>query len=184
MIHQAPATLVGLLRAKSSAESRILGLHLPPRDLLVSSSLLRRELLRPGFLAELRREACHSDYVFIGVGSAGPDSASFWTTAQTATRGKFGGFVRKFGIAGEINNQVFDGSGKDCTHLIPEFDKHVVNVLTLRDIRRMAGKPDKHKVVMVATGESKVKAMRVALSTGLANVLITGRDDADRLLAG
>jgi DNA-binding transcriptional regulator LsrR (DeoR family) len=46
----------------------------------------------------------------------------------------------------------------------------------------MAANHHRHKVVMVATGPEKTRAMRVALQTGLANVLITGREDADRLL--
>ena len=183
MIHQAPATLVGLLRSKSSARSKVRGLQLPARELLVSSSLVRRELLKPGLLAELRRKSLRSDYVFLGVGSARRDSASFWAMAQSATGRKFGSLVRQCGIAGEVNNQVYDEDGKDCSALIPGFEKHVVNVVSLSDIRRMAGKAEKHKVVIVATGKSKAKAIRIALSTGLGNVLITGRDDADRLLA-
>jgi len=87
------------------------------------------------------------------------------------------------GIVGEINNQVFDKSGKDFTDRIPGLSKYVVNVLTLDDIKTMAANYPKQKVVMVATGEEKTDAMRVALQNGFANVLITGSDDADRLLA-
>jgi dCMP deaminase len=182
MIHQAPATLVGLLRAKCSPQSSVMGLQLPPLNLVNSSSLLRQELLSNGIIEDLRKKALSSKFVFIGVGSAGSDSESFWAMAQAATRGEFEGFVNRLEIIGEINNQVFDKNGNDCTSLIPEFDKHVVNILTLQDIRNMARKPNIHKVVIVATGPSKTNAMRIALKTGLANVLITGREDADRLL--
>lgn len=184
MIHQAPATLVGLLRSRCSPESHVFGLQLPPLDLVASSPTLREELLKTNFLKKMRRDALRSDYVFVGLGSAGSDSTSFWAMAQAATGGKFSRFVKKLGIVGEINNQVFNRSGEDCTHLIPGFEKYVVNIATLADIRKMARKPEEHKVVMIANGRTKTEAMRVALETGLANVLITGREDADQLLGG
>ena len=55
--------------------------------------------------------------------------------------------------------------------------------LTLEDIKDMAADPDHHRVVMVAPGATKTRALRTALEHGMASVLITGRDDADRLLA-
>jgi dCMP deaminase len=182
-IHQAPATLVGLLRAKTSQQSRVFGLQLPPLGLTPSSDKLREEFANGKFLDNLRRRVRRSDYVFIGLGSAGPKSASFWTVAQAATAGNFSQLVKRLGIVGEINNQVFDKSGNDCTDRIPGLSKYVVNVLTLEDIKAMAGNYPKQKVVMVATGEEKSDALRVALQEGFANVLITGSDDADRLLA-
>ena len=104
--------------------------------------------------------------------------------AQAATGGQYAKYVEQLGIVGEVNNQVFDSSGEDCTDRIPGFERHVVNVLTLDDIREMASDSGNHKVVMVATGETKTEAIRSALAAGLGNVLITGRIDADRLLAG
>ena len=85
------------------------------------------------------------------------------------------------GIVGEVNNQVFDEQGRDCTNAIPGLSERLVNVLSLDDIRSMAGNHPRHKVVMVASRQ-EARPMLVALETGLANVLITGRDDADRLL--
>lgn len=183
MIHQAPATLVGLLRSKCSPKSYVYGLQLPPLRLAASSLQLRQELVGTEFFRELKKEARSSDYVFLGLGSARRDSASFWAMAQAATDGKFPLFVKKLGIVGEMNNQPFDRSGKDCSDRIPGFEKHVINVLTLEDIRRMVSKPAKHKVVMVATGRTKTEGIRVALETGLANVLMTSKADADRLLS-
>jgi DNA-binding transcriptional regulator LsrR (DeoR family) len=83
-----------------------------------------------------------------------------------------------------MNNQVFDRAGRDCSDGIPGFTKHVINILSLDDIRRMARNYKKQKVVLVATGSKKTEGMRIALETGLANVLITSREDADRLLRG
>ena len=183
MIHQAPATLVGLLRAKCSPESPVFGFQLPPLGLTDSSERLREEIANGEFLANLRTEVRRSDFVFIGLGSAGRGSASFWAMVQAATHGEFPDIVKKLGIVGEINNQVFDASGNDCTDRIPGLSKHVVNVLTLDDIRPMASNFPKQKVVLVATGQEKTEAMRVALQSGFANVLITGSGDADRLLA-
>jgi dCMP deaminase len=181
-IHQAPATLVGLLRGKCSSESEAYGLQLPPRDLTPLSAQLRREIVKSEFLAGLRNKVLRSDYAFIGVGSADERSISFWSVAETATGGKFSDYVKSLGIAGEINNQVFDDHGNDCTDRIPELSEYLVNILSLDDIRALAGNCPKQKVVMVATGEEKTRAMRVALKAGFANVLITGSQDADRLL--
>jgi DNA-binding transcriptional regulator LsrR (DeoR family) len=182
-IHQAPATLVGLLRSKCSQQCDVVGLQLPPMDMVPSASLFRQELAESQFLRELKQKAMVSGYVFLGVGSAQSDSTSFWDMAQTATANRFGRYLTDLRIVGEMNNQPFDQSGKNCTSSIPGFANHVINVLSLDDIRGMAMKPQKHKVVIVATGPTKTEAVRVALKTGLANALITGADDADRLLA-
>lgn len=182
-IHQAPATLAGLLRAKTSPQSPVFGLQLPPIGLTPSSDKFRKEFANGNFLANLRRQVRRSAYVFIGLGSAGRVSASFGAIVQAATGGKFSQLAKKLRIVGEINNQVFDKTGKDCTESIPGLSKYVVNVLTLDDIKKMAANYPKQKVVMVATGKEKADAMRVALRSGFANVLITGSDDADRLLA-
>lgn len=181
-IHQAPATLVGLLRGKCSPDSKVYGLQLPPLDLSPLSTQLREELAKSEFLIKLRSEVGRSDYIFIGVGSVDGNSASFWAVAQAATAGKFPDYVKNLGIVGEINNQVFDNLGNDCNNRVPGLSNHLINILSLDDIRRMARNNPSHKVVMVATGPEKTRAMQVALQAGLANVLITGREDADRLL--
>jgi dCMP deaminase len=184
MIHQAPATLVGLLRSKVSMESKVYGLQLPPFDLADSFSGLRAEFTKTSLFTELRKDALNSDYVFLGLGSAGPDSASFWAMVHAASGIDHPESLRELGILGEINNQVFDELGKDCSDKIPELAEHVVNILTLDDIITMAKNPNKHKVVLVATGPTKKDSMRVALQAGYANVLITGKEDADSLLEG
>lgn len=181
-IHQAPSTLVGLLRGKCSPESETYGLQLPPLDLSPLTIRLREEIAKSTFLSSLRDQVLKSDYVFIGLGPASPSLNSFWTVAERATKGKFSYYVDDLHIAGEINNQVFDDNGNDCTNSIPELSRYLINILTLDDIRTIAGNYPKQKVVMVATGEEKHKAMRVALKAGFANVLITGSQDADLLL--
>lgn len=181
-IHQAPATLVGLLRGKCSPQSQVFGLQLPPYNLTHSSMQLREEISKSRLLAKLRNEARQSDFVFMGIGSVEQKSASFWAVAQAATGGKFPQFVKKMGLVGEINNQVFDKFGNNCTDSIPGLSNHLLNVLSLDDIRHLAANPRKHKVVMVATGLAKTRAMQVALQKGFVNVLITGSEDADRLL--
>lgn len=154
-IHQAPATLVGLLKGKSSPKSRVLGLQLPPLDLSPLSAKIREEIMEGKFLIDLRNSARSSDYVFIGVGSAGQNSSSFWAVAQAATGGRFSEYIDRMGIVGEINNQVFDESGNNCNTGIPELSKHLINILTLDDIKSMAADYPTHKVVMVATGPEK-----------------------------
>ncbi len=182
MIHQAPATLVGLLRAKSSPKSKVFGLQLPPRNMFKIPYKVEQDEFNPRLIKKLWAEARCSEYAFLGVGSAASDSASFWAMAQSATEGRFSKIAKKIGIIGEINNQVFNENGEDCSHLIPGFDSHVVNILKLTDLKSMAKDRSKQKVVLVATGESKTKALRTALKYGFANVIITSREDADRLL--
>ena len=182
MIHQAPATLVGILRAKCSQKSDVYGIQLPTADLVPSPVQFREELRNTEFFKKLRKKARRSKHLFLGLGSAGPDSASFWSMAQAATKGRFRQFVKKLGIVGEVNNQPFDAGGKNVTADIPGFSDQVINVLSLDEIRDMASKAGKHSVVMVATGKTKAEPMRVALDTGVANVLVTGQEDADRLL--
>ena len=81
-IHQAPATLVGLLRGKCSPQSSVYGLQLPPIELSPLSLQLREELSKSPFLANLRNRVLASDYVFIGVGSVDKNSVSFWAMAR------------------------------------------------------------------------------------------------------
>jgi dCMP deaminase len=182
MIHQAPSTLVGLLRGKSSSKSQVYGLQLPPLELSPLSTQIREDLAGSTILAKLRKKALNSDFVFFGVGSSDRNSVSFWPMAQAATNHKFLYYIKKMKIVGEINNQVFDETGTDCTHGVPGLSKYLINILSLNEIRKMASKYPKHKVVMVASGPEKTQAIRAALQKGYANVIITGRDDADRLL--
>ncbi len=182
-IHQAPATLVGLLRGKCSAESHVYGLHLPPPALSQLSINFRREFANSRLLIDLKKRVRRSDYLFIGVGSADRNSSSFWRVAEAATRGKFPLYLNRLGIVGEINNQIFDKSGNDCTHKVPGLSDHVINILSLNDIRTIAHNYPKQKVVMIATGEGKTRAIRAALDAGFANILITGRNDVDRILS-
>ena len=182
MIHQAPATLVGLLGSKCSPRSRVFGLQLPPTTFAASSRALREEVVRTAIFKRMRG-AMAADYVFLGLGSAGPDSASFWAMANAATNDQFAEWKKRLGIVGEVNNQVFDKEGKNCSERIPGFSQRVINVVKLDEIRRMAARPTDHRVVMVATGRTKTEGIRIALETRLANVLVTSREDADRLLA-
>jgi len=102
--------------------------------------------------------------------------------AEAATPRPFSHYVSELGLIGEINNQVYDRNGEDRTSEIPGFGEHVINILSLDDIKSLASDHASTKVVAVATGDRKITAIRVALQAGFANVLITGRADAIRLL--
>jgi DNA-binding transcriptional regulator LsrR (DeoR family) len=88
----------------------------------------------------------------------------------------------RYGAAGEINNQLYDREGKTLMDRIHDLRDCFINILSLDEIREIAGQRKKRKVIAVATGAQKLTAIKVALETNLTSVLITGRADAEALL--
>ncbi len=186
-IHQAPAALVGQLRAKVGPSSTAFGLQLPPFSADSPEDLAYRKFLRnSSLLNKLKKKCLKADFAFIGVGGVRKYRASgghsFLRSASAATNGKFDELVPLLGIVGEINNRPFDSKGRDQTKKIPGLSNNFMTILDLNDIRSMAADSETCKVVAVATGSAKLEPIRVALRTGLCNVLITGADLARALI--
>jgi len=186
-IHQSPATLVGLLRSKVSPESTSYGVQLPPAGLLRNNLDIefRHALRTSKQIASLAQQAKTADYVFIGVGALFSKSTSgshdYVRVANLATKNRFAKAVADLRLVGEINNRVYDDRGVDRTESIPELGERFLNFVTLDDLRGIVKRG--RRVVIVATGVHKADAIRVALESKIANVVITGRDTAQRLLA-
>ena len=186
-VHQAPSTLVGLLRAKSSAESRVFGIQMPPADEVKGGVEFRKNLKGSEMMARLRAQAKTCDHVYMGVGTPigheGGSPSSFVRLAEALIgMEKYQQTVKDLGVVGEINNQLFDDRGVDRTPEFGGLEERFVNIVSLQDLMELASKPGTHRVVAVAAGAHKASALKTALSAGLANVVITGRDLAERLL--
>lgn len=186
-VHQAPSTLVGLLRAKSAPDSTVFGIQLPPADEVKGGVEFRKNLDSSQMMAELRAAARLSGHVFIGVGTpmvSGDERPNSFVRLAEALLGeeRYRQAVTDLGVVGEINNQLFDERGVDRTSEFGGLDERFVNILSLEDLRQMATKPGTHRVVAVAAGLHKATALRTALASQLANVVITGRDLAEKLL--
>lgn len=183
-IHQSPSTIAGLLRTKCAHDSTVRGLHLPP---LVTESALRyrEELASSDLVAELRRDAREADYLFFGVGTPTLPSSvrttSFIEIANRMVGEDYENRVRRLGLVGEINNQVYDRDGRDRTADLLHDGGQFIHILSLDEIRE-AAEARERSVVAVAAGAIKVDAIRAALAGRLMNVLVTGVDDAIRLL--
>lgn len=192
-IHEAPATLLGILRAKTAGGGECFGWHLPPIDdpnlpehLSIAVKDLRKQLANSALVDYLRNRALSARLLLLGIGSAitppGKRPYAFHRLARKVAKRRYEQYAENLGLVGEINNQVFDRNGRDCTAQIPGLSERFINVLDLQDISRMAAEPLKHKVIAVATGAHKARAIHVAATVGLINVLIIARADAERLL--
>ena len=186
-IHQAPATLVGLLRAKSSSESEAIGVQLLPPSGEAAYTAARDAFARGELITRLRAMARRARMLFVGIGAPGrtrggevPDFVRL--AHEVVSTQAFERFLAARGIAGEINNQLYDADGRDCTDEMPELASQFVHVLTLNDLRALAARPEKHQVVAVASGAEKVPAISAALRGGLVNALITSRRTAEQLI--
>lgn len=185
-IHVAPSTLVGLLRAKCGPATRCEALQLPPPGQVDRGiEAAYRQALRVDVAERMREAARGARLVFVGIGvpEAQPDAPqSFLQLARHVVGERLPSVFRELNIVGEINNQFFDSSGVNRTAEIPGIEDMLVHILSLEDIRMMAQKREEHSVVALATGKAKTDAIRTALRCGLCNVVITGREDAERLL--
>ncbi len=181
-IHQSPATLVGLLRAKCSPRSDVIGVQLPPLGVVPVEKEFREQFRKGALLQTLRTRALRSNVIFIGVGNPAAGTGSFCRIADQATRGRFQSYVRRLDLVGEINNRVYDRKGKDRTDDVPGLSELAISIITLDDLKRLAKNRTKHRVIGIATGLNKIEAIRVALQMNVMSVLVTGRDTAERFV--
>lgn len=182
-IHQAPATLVGLLRAKLSEASEATGIQLPPSGTVRDDGRFREQLLQSKLMASLQQKVRACRFVFIGVGpivKGKVDAHSFKAISDSGISTAIDRSIRDLAIVGEINNRLFDSHGRDCTEMIPGLGSYFLSVIDLDQLRLLVKQGA--QVVLVATGLNKLEAIRVALETDLANVVITDRMVASRLL--
>ena len=186
-IHQAPSTLVGLLKAKVNRDSCVRGLQLPPLNIVQGDVQFRDAIRTSPFVANMRAQAKRARYVFIGIGTPLPHNDEWTGCFHQIVRNipRYAERVRDLRIVGEVNNQLYDTRGRDGTGEFEQLSAHFINILSLADLREASrNAKGGRRVIAVATGRHKVEAIRAALKGGLVNVLITGKDDAEALLAG
>ena len=131
-------------------------------------------------------QAKRSRLLFVGIGTGRPHptrpAQSFVRLAETATGGRYQSLADKYKVVGEINNQPFGPSGENVFAQIPALADHFINLVTLEDLRELAADHNAHRLVGVAGGSLKAEAIRVALQSGLVNVIITNRNVAKTLV--
>lgn len=187
-IYQAPSTLAGLLAAKVSRDSTVVGVQLPPEEIGWDRAATYDRIRSSPFLRELALQACASRVLVLGIGTVRPYGRgapqSFLRLANAATENRFEGFVEQLGLVGEVNNQVFDSQGRDRTSDIPGLEDRFINLVPIAELQRLTAPKEERMVIAIAAGEHKTTAIRGALENRLANVMITSRDTAEALLRG
>lgn len=146
-------------------------------------TLYRENLETSPLMINMRKDARNSKFAFIGVGAISNGAVcakSFAAIEDQKLRAELRKAIGEYSLVGEINNRLFDRSGRDCTARIKGFNSYFMNVLNLDELRNLVKKGS--NVVLVATGLAKTEAIRVALQNGLANVVITDRQVAQRLI--
>lgn len=138
---------------------------------LLASSKEAAELAAsdPGVRTALER-AEQAHIVITGVGSVTDDAGLLFNSLDSAKRAE----LVELGAVGDVAGRFFDAAGDPVTG---ELDATVVG-LTLESLRRITRR------VAVVRGEHKVEALRVALRSGIVNMLITDVETASALLDG
>lgn len=193
-IEHAPATLVGMLRAKSAPSSTAFGVQLLPcagevgrqyRGWIQDSAPFKRacEII----------DKCDWIFIGIGVGRQYKDdqgkmmTPSFVKMIDDATSGRYSAKAEEWNVVAEINNQPIDSAGEFVLdRLISELPEDdalpIINLCNLKKLQQLAQRADRHCVVAVAGGSAKQQSIRRALELGYVNVLITDRQTAEHIL--
>ena len=182
-VHQSPATLIGLVSSKISRCSASTAIQLPPLGTVTNDSEFRKNLKNSSLLSGLRERALKSRIVFIGaapVERGVVQASSFMSIKSTATRDIIKRQAVRLRAVGEINNRLYDEMGRDVTSDIECLDSVFIKIVDLSDLKTLVRKGA--KVVLVAAGAKKAQAVRAAISSGIANVLITDKELAQSLL--
>lgn len=142
-----------------------------PAPLIVGSVRLAQALLREEAVANAVALASHADVALVGIGamdSHGVSGPIFqgWLTAEE------GHMLASRGAVGHISGHHFDGQGR---HVRSELCDRVMSV----PLERLAGVKT---VIGVATGESKVAAIRGAVLGGYIDILVTDAVTAQAVL--
>lgn len=194
-IHQAPATLVGLLHAKFREQnSDVFGASFLSPCLTEPVQTGDIHEKQPE-IEELRRrispEALNLLFVGIGVMDMNDRDSSFVAIIKKAfgvTPEKpdrltyLASEISRLRLVGEINNQPYDENGVSQLSFMSELRGKIVPIMSLLQLKEFAEK--RHiRVVAVAGGAAKRQAIKAALRGRLFNVLITDAKTAEFLLA-
>ncbi len=160
-------TLTGRLARLTHATARLL-----PTQGVAGSAAAREALLADPFVRQTLDQFARITMALVGVGAVEPskllaDSGNVFTAAELAE-------LAALGAAGDICLHFFDEDGRPIES---PFDARVIGIMLeqLRQVRR---------VVAVAGGRRKLRALRGAMRSGLIDVLITDSFTANALAGG
>ncbi len=144
-------------------------MRLFPSPGIVSSPIVRDELLKDPNIAETLQLAARANVALVGIGTPEPDTvmrqAGIFTDTEIDE-------LSELGAVGDIALRFFDAQGGAISHPI---NQRVLG-LDLEQIKRIP------RVVGVAGGAEKFTAIRAAVTGHLVKVLITDESTALRLL--
>jgi DNA-binding transcriptional regulator LsrR (DeoR family) len=160
------ADLVRRLAQGLGAKPRLI--HAPG---IVKDPVVREALVKDPQVADTLELAGRADVALVGIGAFEPGS-TLLSSGNTLTPSEVAELKAR-GVVGDIALQFFDAAGAKVDHPI---NSRIVGT----DLQRInvIG-----RVIGVAGGAGKVKAIRAALRGGLVNVLVTDDKTAERLLA-
>jgi len=159
------ADLVRRLAQGLGAKPRLI--HAPG---IVKDQVVREALVKDPQVADTLDLAGRADVALVGIGAFEPGS-TLLSSANTLTSSEVEELKAR-GVVGDIALQFFDAAGAKVDHPI---NNRIVGT-DLRRIKAIA------RVIGVAGGAGKVKAIRAALRGGLVNVLVTDDRTVARLL--
>jgi lsr operon transcriptional repressor len=156
-------------KGESSSAADVTTASVIPAPITASSAALAAALREEPTIQEVLKQACGVEQAVVGVGTPTTDATivqlGYLTAADAAT-------LRAKGVVGDILGQFFDADGQIVDLAI--HDRRIG--IELSDLRNI------HKVVGVAGGLHKVRAILGALRAGYLDVLVTNELAAIRLL--
>jgi len=142
--------------------------HLPA-PLLAASAIAARAIRDDPNVADVLAKAAQSDILLVGVGATQQGKGMLFDLLSPEE----GEELRARGAVGDVGARFFDAAGEPVHG---ELDDRIVG-LTLDEFSRIPVR------VAIVRGLSKVMPLRIALSRGFVNVLISDIDTARSLLA-
>ncbi|MBQ6515128.1 MAG: sugar-binding transcriptional regulator [Clostridia bacterium] len=144
-------------------------LHLIPSPLITSSPEMARAMREEASVQEITRLISLAEMSVVGIGAMDPQATIFRSGVLTPSDLTY---LEMHGAAGDLLCHFFDDEG----HLIETpLETRLVST-SLETLCRLK------RVIGVAAGEKKVRAIRAALRTGSLNVLITDIGTAEKVL--
>jgi DNA-binding transcriptional regulator LsrR (DeoR family) len=145
-------------------------LHLIPSPLITSGPEMARAMREESSVRELTRLISLAEMSVVGIGAMDPQATIFRSGVLSPSDLTY---LELHGAAGDLLCHFFDDDGQLIE--TPLESRLVSTGLdTLRGLKRVIG---------VAAGEKKVRAIRAALKTRTLNVLITDTGTAEKVLA-
>jgi DNA-binding transcriptional regulator LsrR (DeoR family) len=137
---------------------------------IVKEEAVREALIRDPQVTDTLELAGRADIALVGIGAFEPGS-TLLSSRDILTKSEIGDLKAR-GVVGDIALQFFDARGARVDH---PFNRRIIGT-DLKKIKAIG------RVIGVAGGAEKVKAIRAALLGGLINVLVTDDKTTGKLL--